>query len=71
MLSTTVFTDLPHFMEHNQTASMQMKTAILLTQTIGAYRARALAPTFSWGEPHNGGLSATLRTGKTLSYAFL
>ena len=51
VLSTTVFTNFPHFMEHNQTASMRVKTAILLTWTIGAYCARALAPTFSWGEP--------------------
>ena len=51
VLSTTVFTNFPHFMEHNQTASMRVKTAILLTWTIGAYCARALTPTFSWGEP--------------------
>lgn len=32
---------------------------------------RALTPTFSWGEPHNGGLSTTWPTNKTLSYALL
>ena len=29
---------------------------------------RALIPTFSWGEPHNGGLSTTWSANKTLSY---
>ena len=48
-----------------------MRIAILPTWTMDVIYIRALTPTFSWGEPHNGGLSTTWPTNKTLSYALL